>query len=89
MSTLVAPNLAKNKFQKRPSHRRRRPRQTSRLDRRLQRRPPAQGFEHDVTLGVQVLELAPLNWNDTIVRAEVQQALAANVLRRVVLEARS
>jgi transposase len=36
-----------------------------------------------------VLELAPVNWNDTIAPAEVQQALAANVFRRVVLEARS
>ena len=36
-----------------------------------------------------VLELAPVNWNETVARSEVQQALAANVFRRVVLEARA
>jgi transposase len=36
-----------------------------------------------------VLELAPAYWSETIARGEVQQALAANVFRRVVLAARS
>jgi transposase len=32
-----------------------------------------------------VLELAPVNWRETLKQSEAQQALAANVLRRVVL----
>ena len=36
-----------------------------------------------------VLELAPANWQETVQRQEVQQALEANVFRRVVLSART
>ena len=36
-----------------------------------------------------VLELAPAYWQDTFQRPDVQQALEANVFRRVVLAART
>jgi hypothetical protein len=36
-----------------------------------------------------VLDLAPVNWTQTVAQADVQQALAANVFRQVVLGQRT